>query len=268
VEQLGVAPLTGMFLYGENKTGKTFDDFRPEVHDCDGLSLSLNRQEWIWRPLINPDRLFVNVFRVNSLHGFGLMQRDENFDHYLNLEQHLERRPSVWVVPRGDWGTGSVNLIQIPTTRETDDNIVAFWVPDRKPSIKEPYDMSYSLVWSSARLLLPPLGSVTYTNTMHDGDGRIRFIVEFNGRRLAALASSAKLTASVSAPSGVEVQDVVITKNDVTDGWRLIFKVKTPEKSKVEQILPQEKEAVELRATLQKDGRPLTETWSYAFDLP
>ncbi len=36
VEKLGVAPLTSMFLFGEEHR-RQFDDYRPEVHDSDGL---------------------------------------------------------------------------------------------------------------------------------------------------------------------------------------------------------------------------------------
>jgi len=269
VERLGIAPLTGMFLYGENTpVDKRPDDFRPEVHDCDGLSISLDRREWLWRPVVNPDRLLVNVFRVNALHGFGLLQRDENYDHYLDLEQHPERRPSVWITPRGEWGTGNVYLIQIPTTRESDDNIVTFWNPDRQPAPKEPYDISYTMLWSPAKDLLPPLGYVTSTQSVPAENGKLRFILEFNGPGLSERGSDTTLTPEISAPDGFQIEDVVLQKNEMTSGWRLTFKVKSPEKPKVAQILPQKKEAVELRATLTQNGRPLTETWSYSFDEP
>ena len=39
--------------------------------------------------------------------------------------------PALWVEPKGDWGAGAVQLVEIPTEDETHDNIVAYWRPDR-----------------------------------------------------------------------------------------------------------------------------------------
>src|SRR5690606_13939892 len=115
--------------YGENqqRPARAQDDYRPEVHDSDGLSIHAG-DEWIWRPLTNPRRLFITAFGVNALHGFGLMQRDRAFAHYEDLDARFDLRPSAWIEPRGDRGRGRVELVAIPTPDETNDNIVAFWV--------------------------------------------------------------------------------------------------------------------------------------------
>lgn len=119
IQKLGVAPLTSMFLYGENRT-RFFDDFRPEVHDSDGLVMETGTRERIWRPLTNDGQLRVSSLLTEKLGGFGLAQRDRDFNSYLDLEAHYEKRPSLWVRPRdGDWGKGMVQLIEIPTRQET-----------------------------------------------------------------------------------------------------------------------------------------------------
>ena len=133
VAKLGIAPMTSMFHHGENSYAKVMDDFRPEIHDSDGLMIATATGEWIWRPLVNPKTLLVNSFQVNNPAGFGLSQRDLDFDHYQDLESNYENRPSLWISPVGNWGEGRVELIQIPTDKEVYDNIVAFFVPSKLP---------------------------------------------------------------------------------------------------------------------------------------
>jgi len=133
VAKLGLAPLTSMFYFGENQRAST-DDFRPEVHDSDGLAIHTAAGEWIWRPLVNPRRLLVTSFAQTDPRGFGLMQRDRNFSSYEDLEARYELRPSIWVEPVSKWGAGRVELVQIPTPNEANDNIVAYWVPNTVPA--------------------------------------------------------------------------------------------------------------------------------------
>lgn len=137
VTKLGLAPLTSMYLFGENQPSSV-PDYRPEVHDSDGLSVQLGTGEWLWRPLSNPKRLLVTSFAATNPQGFGLMQRDRNFSSYQEIGAWYERRPSAWVEPKGNWGSGRVELVQIPTPDETNDNIVAYWVPDTPPKPKQP----------------------------------------------------------------------------------------------------------------------------------
>ena len=129
VTKLGIAPLTSMFFYGGNTNIRPVDNFRPEVHDSDGLQIANATGEWIWRPLINPGRLLVTSFELDNPEGFGPIQRDTDFAHYQDLENDYQMRPSAWVVPGKNWGKGRVELVEIPTNGEKNDNIVAFWVP-------------------------------------------------------------------------------------------------------------------------------------------
>ncbi|MEA3198370.1 MAG: periplasmic glucans biosynthesis protein, partial [Gammaproteobacteria bacterium] len=124
IERLGVAPLTSMFFYGENDR-RGANDWRPEIHDSDGLSMWTGAGEWIWRPLTNPGQLHFSSYLDENPRGFGLLQRDRNFDHYQDDGVYYDRRPSLWVEPKlgggTGWGKGSVQLVEIPTVDETFD---------------------------------------------------------------------------------------------------------------------------------------------------
>ena len=149
IERLGIAPGTSMYQTGENDRRLAYD-YRPEIHDSDGLQMWTGAGEWIWRPLVNPTSLRVNSFLDNNPRGFGLMQRDQNFDHYQDDGAFYDLRPSLWVEPKGDWGKGSVQLVEIPTSDETFDNMVAFWNPEKKPQPGEELLFAYRLHWSDA----------------------------------------------------------------------------------------------------------------------
>ncbi len=128
IPKLGIAPLTSMFFTGENDR-RFFDDYRTELHDSDGLLIHSGTGEWIWRPLRNPVEPAISAFVERNVRGFGLMQRDRTFEHYQDLDLNYELRPSYWIEPEGEWGEGHVELIELPTTDETNDNIVALWQP-------------------------------------------------------------------------------------------------------------------------------------------
>jgi glucans biosynthesis protein len=103
VTTLGMAPLTSMYFFGENQRAE-IEDYRPEVHDSDGLSVHSGTGEWLWRPLLNPKRLLVTSFALNNPQGFGMMQRGRDFSDYQDLEARYEKRPSVWIAPKGKSG--------------------------------------------------------------------------------------------------------------------------------------------------------------------
>ncbi|MDA8165377.1 MAG: glucan biosynthesis protein G, partial [Desulfobacteraceae bacterium] len=148
VEKIGIAPLTGMFLAGEN-TPRCREDYRPEVHDSDGLLIHFTTGEWLWRPLDNPKELRISSFQTPGVQGFGLLQRDRNFESYEDLESSYQDRPSVWIEPTGDWGGGHVELVEISTDTEMSDNIVAYWVPDKHIPPVRPVPYDYRMHWFS-----------------------------------------------------------------------------------------------------------------------
>ena len=256
VGKFGVAPLASMFLFGKNQHPVT-DDYRPQVHNSDGLSISSSSGEWIWRPLVNPKRLQISSFALTSPSGFGLMQRDRDFHQYEDLEARYDLRPSVWVEPKGQWGPGRVELVQIPVPDETNSNVVAYWVPDKPPAPKEPFDLEYRLLWQKESDVRPPHAWVSQTRRgrgyARNPDNSIGFIVDFEGPSLKKLPADAKVETSVTVDSNGELLQQSAYRNDVTGGWRIVVRLRRVDDSK----------PVELRGYLHTANNPLSETWSY-----
>jgi periplasmic glucans biosynthesis protein len=256
IGKLGIAPLTSMFFYGEN-TLRKFIDFRPEVHDSDGVLLNFATGEWMWRPIDNPETLHVSGFRMPNPRGFGLLQRDREFDHYQEIETRSDIRPSAWIVPKGDWGDGHFEVVEIPTKNEVNDNIATFWVPAKRPNPTEPLSFDYDLYWYGDDKERPPGGRAVATRRdLGTKDGAQRFIIEFEGPKLKALPADTVVRGMITAGAGTEIGDELleehVVKNPVSGGWRLGF-----------QVRPKDNQPLELRAFLQKGDEALTETWSY-----
>jgi glucans biosynthesis protein len=255
IAKLGLAPLTSMFAFGENQPGR--DDYRPEVHDSDGLSIQTADGEWLWRPLVNPRRLLVTSFTMDHPRGFGLMQRDRSPASYEDPEALYERRPSAWVEPVGNWGAGRVELVQIPTPDETNDNIVAYWVPQAPAVPGKPIDFAYRMRWQMSGTLPAKKGWVVQTRRgrgfVRKPDGDINYVVDFDGPQLRAMAPGTELEPVVWADANAEVRERNLFKNPVSGMWRMTVRFKRLDAAK----------PVELRAYLKQDQANLTETWSY-----
>ncbi len=253
--KIGLAPLTSMYFHGENQRSPV-DDFRPEVHDSDGLSIHSSTGEWILRPLINPRRLLVTSFALTDPRGFGLVQRDRAFPSFEDLEARYELRPSVWVEPIGTWGAGRVELVQIPTPDETNDNVAAYWVPQQAFAPGKVHEFRYRLIWQKGTERRPATSWVVQTRR---GQGHavlpedvVKFTVDFEGPALRKLPADAPVTADLFVGAGKQLA-LIVHKNEVTGGWRMVVQVRRTEKDK----------AMELRAFLRNGETPLSETWSY-----
>jgi periplasmic glucans biosynthesis protein len=250
--KLAFGPLTSMFFFGEGDSHGA--DYRPEVHDSDGLLVADRSGEWLWRPLQNPRRLRISAFQSPNPIGFGLLQRDREFDHYQDLETHQEMRPSAWVAPKGEWGPGHVELVEIPTDSERHDNVVAYWVPARQEGSVEPARFAYELRFYSDDRTLPPGGRAVATRRDRGThDNAWRYVVDFEGDGLAAISEEVVLQGVVSSrsPDGdAEIIEQQVQKNPVTGGWRLVF-----------QVRPRGGAPVDLRAFLRRGEQTLTETW-------
>ncbi|MCC7273593.1 MAG: glucan biosynthesis protein G [Alphaproteobacteria bacterium] len=252
IPKAGIAPLTSMFHFAANdRVG--VDDFRPAVHDSDGLSMWTGRGEQIWRPLANPGELQVSAFGDANPRGFGLMQRQRDFSFYKDLEARYDKRPSLWVEPLGDWGEGAVHLVEIPTDREIHDNIVAFWRPREPLRAKAEHVFAYRLHWCWTSPWTSDLAKFAETAVGGAGDdGKVRlFVLEAVGERLKALSAEARPRVEVTADKG-KVRNVVGLPNPETGGWRIGF-----------ELVPEGATAVELRARLTVDATAASETWLY-----
>src|SRR6187549_1817150 len=194
IRTLGVAPLTTMYQFGENQPHRT--DFRPEVHDSDGLMVATGDGEWIWRPLINPRQTLTTSFSMQTVRGFGLMQRDRDFRNYEDSEARYELRPSAWVEPTGTWAPGRVELMQLNTPDETNDNVVAYWVPRDPPAPGQPLDFTYRLHWQGQQQEQHPPGAWVLQTRAGRGYAELaedeqQYVVDFSGPSLAALPADA-----------------------------------------------------------------------------
>ncbi|MDC7784135.1 glucan biosynthesis protein G [Rhodoplanes sp. TEM] len=245
----GIGTCTSMFFFGPNdRVG--VDDFRPAVHDSDGLAIRNGRGEEIWRPLHNPADLQISIFEDTNPRGFGLLQRARDFRAYEDLESRFETRPSLWVEPIGDWGTGATQLVEIPTREEIHDNIVAFWRPKDRLSAKGEYWFTYRLHWGAGKPGTPPLAVFARTRAGAGPDGTRRFVLDITGDALKRLDPAA-VRGLVETDKG-RILNVVTQPNPVEGGWRMSF-----------ELAPERETVVELRALLMRGEERLTETWLY-----
>jgi glucans biosynthesis protein len=249
-----------MYWFSESVKG-TGTDWRPEVHDSDGLAIWNGAGEHLWRPLNNPEQTTASAFGDDNPRGFGLLQRDRNFDHYEDGVRY-ERRPSLWVEPREGWGEGAVQLVEIPTSDETDDNIVAMWVPRARAVAGSSYRLRYRLYWQQDEPFPTTLARCVATRLGNGGQpGQPRpqnvrkFIVEFKGAPLEKLPfgelPEAVVTASRGQLSSLFTEAV---PDGVTGHWRAQFDLA------VDDAAP-----VELRLFLRHRDQTLSETWVFQY---
>jgi glucans biosynthesis protein len=261
VERLGLAPLTSMYWYSETVKPVAVD-WRPEVHDSDGLAIWNGNGERLWRPLNNPPRIVISSFSDENPRGFGLMQRDRSFDHYLDGVMY-EKRPSVWIEPLGDWDHGAVHLVEIPTNDEINDNIIAYWCPAKPIQAKDRIDLRYRMHWVADEPYPPPLARCVATR-LGRGGGRGRphppgvrkFVVEFLGGPLTGLADDARPEPVLWASRGTFVYSNTEKVPDGIPGlWRAEF-----------DLAVDGHDPVEVRLFMRSADQVLTETWLYQYN--
>ncbi len=273
IERLGIAPLTSMFQCGENDR-RVCDDWRPEIHDSDGLALWTGAGERIWRPLVNPAYLRVSSFLDENPRGFGLLQRDQRFESYQDTGARYHLRPGAWVEPLGGWGRGAVLLVEIPTPDEAFDNIVAFWKPERPVRGGEELTLRYRLVWGADPVPPADLARARATRIGRGGVvGRPRpprtakFVVDFAGGPLSLLPGDAPLVPVVTASHGeIPGNEAAGSRRPGAPAaftvpeagiWRVVFDYRW-----------RETRPVDLRLYLRLGHQALSETWLYQWDPP
>ena len=258
VDRLGICPLTSMYWYSEQvKPGAI--DWRPEIHDSDGLALWTGAGERLWRPLNNPPQISASAFMDENPKGFGLLQRDRSFDHYQDGVRY-EQRPSLWVEPLHAWGKGSVQLIEIPTDDEIHDNIVAMWVPAQPARAGQSFSLRYRMYWTDREPFPTPLAECKGTRLGRGGNAgqnrpdRVRKIVtEFYGEPLKTLASGVIPEAVLSASQG-NISNILVeaVPDGIAGHWRVLF-----------DIAETGSDPVDLRGYLRNGTDILSETWLY-----
>lgn len=251
VENYGIAGMTSTFLFGPNDR-RSVDDVRPAVFESSGLQIHNGNDEWIWRPLHNPETLQISGFVDPSPRGFGLIQRDRDYTAFLDDDQNFERRPSLWIEPIGDWAPGLVQLIEIPTDNEINDNVLCYWRPKQGLVAGTEVSFAYRQFWCWQVPDKPPLAFVTSTRI---GRGKTqsarRFMVDFVGDVLKASATVSELKALLSTTPG-SVANLRIWPYPERKLCRIGFDLE-----------PGSDTVSELRLVLEAGGKPVSETWLY-----
>ncbi|WP_444812858.1 glucan biosynthesis protein G [Variovorax fucosicus] len=264
VSTLGVAPLTSMFLFGPNQQSDK-RNYRPAIHDSNGLAIHTGAGERLWRPLNDPRNLTVSSFMVDNPKGFGLLQRGREFSRFEDIKDRYDLRPSAWIEPQGDWGRGKVQLVEIPTADETNDNIVAFWTPEVQPQAGEALQYDYRMHWTMdepalmdknlawVRQTFHTTGELLQSNLIRQPDGTTAFHIDFEGPVLAGLPPDAVVNAQVSVNANADLVSSAVERNPAINGWRVTLRMRVKDPA----------QAVELRAALASGNKTLSETWSY-----
>lgn len=256
VKMLGIAPFSSMFWFGENSNPKPYD-FRPEVHDSDGLQIEIKHGPSIWRPLDVSRDLRLSIFETDALQGFGLAERDRDFNNFQDLEAVYHRRPAVWVEPVSGFGKGAVTLVELSTGEETWDNIVAMWRPDVLPATpQEPLKVEYKLNWldqhepaALCKVISSRRGFVM------DSDDHL-YVIDFalpSGWKDSHDKTWAPDINVIVSGGKAEVLDKRVMRNNQTDGWRAFFKLDIPDDTNLLEIMME-----------MKDGQKvISERWMY-----
>jgi glucans biosynthesis protein len=247
---IGLAPLTSMYFHGPAQ-GRITSDYRPAVHNSQGLAVVNGHGERLWRPLANPKMLQTSAFVDKHLKGFGLVQRDRAFSGYEDIEARYERRPTAWIEPIGNWGDGYIELIEIPISEEIHDNIVAYWKPAKalEPGkrFRYAYRMSWGdevpAVWSGAWVVKTQVG------TTPGAADKALFVVDFAGPAVRELRELpvAELFATAGATANLTVQ-----RHPDLAGVRVKFELNTAGT-----------DLIELRLGLKVAGQLISESWLY-----
>jgi glucans biosynthesis protein len=260
IAAVGMAPLSSMFFVGVNDH-RFADDFRSELHDSDGLLMHTGAGEWIWRPLSNPAVPALSSFLDSNIRGFGLLQRDRSFEHYQDLELAYELRPSYWIEPREGWGDGRLELTELPTSDETNDNIVAAWAPKEALDAGRTVTYGYRITSLMNDSRLTPGGRAV--NTFHaepralggtelPPPGSTRFLIDFSGGDLSYYFSDPTMVEAVATTSAGRVTRTFLTPNAHVRGFRAGVDVA---------IDPGQ--SCDLRVFLRAGPKALTETWTF-----
>jgi glucans biosynthesis protein len=251
LDHVGLAGIAGMYLFGA-ASHRIDDDARPAVHDVGGLQLRTGSREWIWRPLTNPESLQISAFVDQNPKGFGLLQRNRDYGAFQDDDHAYERCPSVWIEAIGDWGQGDTQLLEIPSTNETNANILSYWRPRDQVAQGGQSSFAYRQYWAWNAPDRPDLATIAATHTGHgSASGRRRFVVDFTSPRFVDDASIAGLAAAPSTSPGVIATTRVIPHLD-RKALRVIF-----------ELDPKNETLCELRLVLMQGGKAASETWLY-----
>ncbi|MFA7235910.1 MAG: glucan biosynthesis protein G [Phycisphaeraceae bacterium] len=249
ITKLGIAPLTSMYHHGKAEPDP--NDYRPEVHDADGLLIAMGDGHWVWRVLRNPAENQESYFVMDSPRGFGLIQRERDFAQYQDFEAHYHQRPSIWIEPIGSWGKGTLDLMELHDPDETFDSVVAQWTPEKPLKAGQSMTFDYRMTTMLGEPVQHPGGRCVATRRGFTHSGELRYVLDFTGPELAKLAESDPPKADVLV-NNQKPRNLVVQPHPYIQGWRVSFDMPRDRKGKT----------IEMLAKLVYGGRDVTETWS------
>jgi periplasmic glucans biosynthesis protein len=249
VDHIGLGVMSGVYLFGDLDHRK-IDDVRPNVYEVNGLQMLAGKGEWIWRPVANRETLQVSAFVDQNPHGFGLLQRSRSFYTFQDDDQHWELRPSLWIEPIGDWGEGEVQLLEIPTESENNDNIIAQWRPKTGLGEGATQSFAYRQFWCWTPPVRPTLAICAGVRMGKMGKN-VRFVVEFSNEIFADSARAAEIKANITAHPGQ-----IVWSRSIVSAERKSLRVAFD-------LDPGSEVFSELRLVLESSGQPASETWLY-----
>jgi periplasmic glucans biosynthesis protein len=250
IDHVGMSAMQATFFFAANRR-RNVDDMRPAVHEINGLQMLNGRGEWIWRPVSNPEQLQISSFVDDNPRGFGLIQRERDFAAFHDDDQQFQLRPSLWIEPIGEWGPGVVQLVEIPSDSEVNDNIIAYWRPRQPLAAGTETSLAYRQFWCWTAPERPPVATAIGFRIGRGGAARRRrFLVEFGGGFLAQ-DNPPEARLSLSATPGQ-----IVNPRIVYHAGRRTARVGFD-------LDPGTDGAVELRLLLEGPDGPLSETWLY-----
>jgi periplasmic glucans biosynthesis protein len=248
----GIAPIASRFFFGPGVPPKR-RDYRPRVHDSEALCIVTGAGEQIWRPLLNPERLQFSVFVDKGPKGFGLIQKERNFSAYQDLDAQFEKRPSLWIEPLGDWGEGSIDLIELPALEEFNENIVCFWRPKEALGPGIAHRFRYRMHWCWTPPTESKKATVLQTRIGETKSGEAAFVIDFANVDSCEGCKNVSLSAVVTPSSSAgEVRNQKLSAGPIAGSMRLRF-----------DYAPAGGDPADLRAQLVADGKPVSETWVF-----
>lgn len=242
----GIAPLTSMYWFGPTDRTRV-DDYRPAVHDSDGLQMLTGSEQRLWRVLSGHSTLQVSAFMDENPLGFGLAQRARSFDAYQDAEARYEKRPSAWIAPQDGWGKGTVTLVEIPVQNEFNDNIVSYWQPADTLKAGERYDFNYMLSFAPEPPDSAPIARVVETmsgQSVNNATART-FVIDYD----LDVFGSDDPVAQIKASAG-SIGHSYLLRMPEQGRMRLAF-----------EYIPDGAKLADLSAVLNGAGGALSETW-------
>lgn len=251
VDHYGLAGFAAASLYTplDRRRG---DDLRPMVAAVNGLQMLTGKNEWLWRPVSNRENLQFSSFVDANPKGFGALVKNRDISDYEDDDQHWERRPSLWIEPLGDWGEGAINLLEIPSESENNENIVAYWRPKAALSGGVETNFAYRQFWCWEPPARPPFAAAIEAREGRAPGGRLRrFLVVFSGDVLGDPQRTARLSAALTTSPG-SATNIRTFLDPLAKTCRVAFDVE-----------PAGENYCELRLVLNSEETPISETWLY-----